>query len=354
MRVTYLYPRRKRLSFTLIAKKHVEQLRKRGYEVHEADIHMFSSADLSDVTLVHPMFYPLIDSPRRYKILIKYGKKLVGFDVCDTSKITPLAAYIANLFDTVIVPTRYCRDVYKASGVMTDIRVLPHGIDDVFLREPREPRDPDVRKIHDLRGTKILFFLWHSGFRKGADVVAEAFARLVKEFRDVYLIVKIAGIWDPLLQYMFNIPNVKIFNKWLSDDDLVDLYDSVDIVVCPSRGGGFELNALEALARGKVTIVSSWGAFNDYCRECLRVSSRGTIDLFLGDRIAKAIHDGKGVDPDPNDLYMKLRMALYTLDTYKKRFERLAQFVRKNYTWDKVGNHLSEIIESVATKATLT
>jgi len=347
MRVTYLYPKRKRLSFTIVAERHIEQLRKRGVEVHEADIHAFTSKDLSDVTLVHPIFYPLIDSPFRYKLLIRYGNRLAGFDVCDTDRITPLAAYVANLFDLVIVPTSFCARVYKSSGVMTRVEVLPHGIDSEFLREPREPRDPDVRKVYELRGTKILFFLWHSGMRKGADVVAEAFARLVKEFRDVYLIVKIAGLWDPLLQFMYSIPNVKIFNKWLSTDDLVDLYDSVDIVVVPSRGGGFELNALEALARGKITVVSSWGAFDDYCKLCERVRSRKALDLFLGDRVAKTIHCGKGVDPDPNDLYVKLKYAIEHRDLLEVKYRRLAEDVRRNYSWDRVGERLYSLVKSL-------
>jgi len=342
--ITYLYPMRKRVSFTLIARRHVEQLRKRGLEVHEADIHHFGDDDIGELTLVHPIFYPLISAPFRYKTIIRRSRRLIGFDVCDTDRISELAAYVANLFDLVVVPTRFCREVYRRSGVYTDIEVLPHGVSDAFLRPPREPVDPDVRRIAELKGRKILFFLWHSGMRKGAELVAEAFARIVKEFRDVYLIVKLAGILDPFVQYMYAIPNVKLFNKWLDEESLVDLYDACDIVLVPSRGGGFECAALEGLARGKVVIVSQWGAFDDYCRECLRVGSRGTVDLFLGDRAAKRIHCGRGVDPDPDDLYQKLRYALMMYDVVKKRYERLSEFVRRHYSWDRIGEKLYQIV----------
>ena len=345
MKLTYMYPMRKRVSFTLIAKKHIAQLRKRGVEVVEADIHSFTPRQLSPLTLVHPVFYPLIDSPQSYRTIIRHADCLVGFDVCDTDKISPLAAYVANLFDLILVPTSWCKQVYQRSGVISRVDVLPHGVDEVFLREPREPKDPDVKKIHEMKGRKILFFLWHSGFRKGADVVAEAFARLVKEFNDVYLIVKIAQLWDPLLQYMFHLPNVVIFNKWLSDEDLVDLYDACDIVVCPSRGGGFELNALEGLARGKIVIVSQWGAFDDYAKECLRVASKSTIDLFLGDHIAKTIHCGKGVDPDPVDLYNKLKLVLGLYDSFKAKFERLSIIVKRAFTWDAIGERLFKMLK---------
>jgi len=343
-RITYLYPRRKRVSFTIVARKHIKELRKRGLGIHEADIHAFIKDDVGELTLVHPVFYPLIDSPINYKTIIRYSKKMIGFDVCDTDRITPLASYVANLFDLIIVPSSFCKEVYKRSGVFTDIEVLPHGVDDVFLREPREPRDKDVKRIYELKGRKILFFLWHSGFRKGADVVADAFSRLVKEFDNVYLIVKLAGILDPFVQFLYNIPNVILFNKWLDDEDLVDLYDACDIVVVPSRGGGFELNALEGLARGKIVIVSQWGSFDDYCKECLRCGSKKTVDLFLGDTIAKTIHCGRGVEPDSQDLYQKLKYTLTMYDIVKKKYESLQRIVRTQYTWDKVGNRLYNII----------
>ena len=345
MRIAYLYPRRKRVSFTLVAQKHIEQLRKRGVEIHEADCNVFSESDVYPVTIFHPILYPLASSPRKYRVLMRRADKLIGFEVCDTDHISPLSAYVCSQFDLVILPTRFCANVYKGSGVMTKIDVLPHGISNTFLREPRVPKDKDVKKIYDLRGKKILFFLWHSGFRKGADVVAEAFSRLVKLYKDVYLIVKIAGVWDPFLQYMFNIPNVKVFNKWLSEDDLVDLYDSVDIVVVPSRGGGFELNALEGLARGKIVIVSDWGAFYDYCYQCLRVRTRTKIDLFMGDKRAKLIHDGKGVDPDPNDLYAKLKFAVENMELLRVKYRGLMRTVRTHFTWDRIGDKLYSLIK---------
>jgi len=343
-RITYLYPKRKRVSFTIVAKKHIKELRKRGLDVHEADIHSFGSLDIGELTLVHPIFYPLIDSPRNYRMILRYADKTIGFDVCDTDRISHLASYVANLFDCVIVPSTFCKEVYRRSGVFIDIEVLPHGVDDVFLREPREPKDHDVKKIHELKGRKILFFLWHSGFRKGADVLADAFSRIVKEFNNVYLIVKLAGILDPFIEFLYHIPNVILFNKWLDEESLVDLYDVCDIVVVPSRGGGFELNALEGLARGKIVIVSQWGSFNDYCKECLRVSSKKTIDLFLGDVVAKTIHCGRGVEPDPQDLYQKLKYALTMYDVVKKKYETLQRIVRTQYTWDKVGDRLYNII----------
>ena len=247
-RITYLYPIQQRVSFTLIAKKHIRLLRDLGLEIREADIHSFKPEDLSKVTLVHPILYPLVSNPKTYRTLLRYSDKLIGFDVADTDKMSPLACYVLSQFDLVLVPSEYIKKVYFNSGVVTRVEVLPHGIDDAYLRESREPKHPKLQEIAKLNGTKFLFFLWHSGYRKAADIVAEAFANLVKQEPNVYLIVKMARNPDPFTQFLLTIDNVIIINEWLNEDDLVDLYDVCDVVLVPSRGGGFELNALEALA----------------------------------------------------------------------------------------------------------
>jgi len=347
MRIAYVYPKKQRVSFNIVARQHIEQLRKRGYDVVEVDINDPFAEIPVKRALVHPIFYPLAGHPAFYRRVLRSTEALIGFDVCDTDKISPLAAYIASQFDCVAVPTSFCKRVYGRSGVMSRVEVVPHGINKEFYREPRETRDPDIKKIASKRGFKILFFLWHSGFRKGADVVAEAFARLVKERQDIWLIVKLAGLIDPFTQYMFNIPNVILINKWLDSESLVDLYDIADIVVVPSRGGGFEINALEALARAKPTIVSDWGSFLDYCRVCYKVKSRNHIDLFVGDKTAKVIHDGKGVDPDPRELYAWLKYVIENYEQERKKFEDYRRIVLQVYSWDRIGLLLDKIIRTI-------
>jgi len=343
--ITYLYPIKQRISFTLIAEKHIKQLRDRGINVRVADIHNFRDEELSHVTLVHPILYPLISSPKHYRRLYKHCEKLIGFDVADTDKLSPLAAYVVSTFDLVFVPAHFIKLVYLRSGALTRIEVLPHGVDDIFFREAREPKHEKIREIQRLKGTKFLFFLWHSGYRKGADVVAEAFTRLAKENSNVYLIVKMCRNPDPFVQFLLANDRTIILDEWLSEDDLVDLYDVCDVVLVPSRGGGFELNALEAMARGKITIVSDWGAFNDYAKNCVRVTSKGVVDLFIGDRRAKVIHSGKGANPDPQDLYEKMKYVLLMKSTLEKRFKKMSKFVKNNYTWNVVGEKLFNYIK---------
>ncbi|GAI45429.1 unnamed protein product, partial [marine sediment metagenome] len=72
--------------------------------------------------------------------------------------------------------------------------------------------------------------------------------------------------------------------------------DSCDIIFVLSRGGGFELNALEGLARGLVVITSDWGAIREYAEPyALIVKSTGKKVKPLTEN---PIHQGYGADPE--------------------------------------------------------
>lgn len=343
MRVTYVYPKNKRVSFTVIAKKHIELLRGRGIEVNEVDAHAFGERDVAETTLVHPLFYTVFDAPAALRVLRRRASYLIGFDVADTDHISCRAAAYATVFDVVAVPSSWSQRVFSRSGVATKVVVLPHGVSDAFLREPREPRNELVRRVASMRCFKFLFFLWHSGYRKGADVLAEAWAK-AKIWDRACLIIKIADLYDPFLDYFRFLSNVHIVSGWLSEDDLVDLYDVVDAVVVPSRGGGFELNALEALARGKPVIVSSWPAFDDYCRQCLRVRSRRMVEVFGPYDVASRVHDGRGVDPDPADLAEKMKYVVNAYDDVLRRYRPIFEYVRREYNWKRIGDRLEKLV----------
>ena len=344
-RITYIYPIKHRVSFQFVAKKHIELLRKYGIEVQEVDEKNIDVDKLDPVTVIHPIFYILYGNHAQLlRKILKKVDHLIGFEVCDTSHITPLASYTASQFDVVVLPSTWCKEVFAKSGVMTRLEVIPHGIDDVFLRDDIEPKDEDVKNIRELKGFKVLFFLWHSGYRKGADIVANALARLNRKYHNVYLIVKMVDILDPLMRFLMFVPNTIFIMKWLSKEDLVALYDSVDLVIVPSRGGGFELNAIEALARRKPVIVSEWGSFNDYCSECIKAKTRRWVKIFELDALTKHIHDGLGCEADPIDLAEKIEYVMNNYDEVLKHYEPIFERVRREYTWDRVGEKLYNLI----------
>ena len=353
--LVYFYPMYKTHSFTYVAKQHIAYL-KQFYKIHEADEIVLDTMRWNSRKniVLHPPLYFLaghnwetyLQKKHRIKRLFENAKTLIGIEVADTDRISDLAVQILNRFDAIVVPSEFCRQVMFFSGVQTDVYVVPHGVNPAFLTEDTSIRSESMRKLLSLKEERdyifVLFFLAHSGFRKGADLVYEAMKRIQAEYKNVILVVKRTDLIDPLLPPLRRLRMIEL-SGWFSDRELRELYDVCDIVLCPSRGGGFELNALEGIARGKPTIVTSAGCFMDYIQYTIPVKVKEKVKLF-GDNI---IHVGNGFTADIDDLTAKIAKVIDNLDKYKRKFEEYAKIVRKEYTWENTGKKLVNVIKHV-------
>jgi len=272
---------------------------------------------------------------RRLSTLRSLGGKLGGFDVADSDRLSPRAVDVANQVDLIIVPSTWATHVYRNSGVHVPVEVLPHGLSDAFLAPKSEPQSREVRRLMRLkrqRGAKlVLFQLVHSGYRKGADIVERVMRRIQEARRDVWLVVKRGVGVDPYLLALRRLRMVEVAG-WLDDLSYVGLYDACDVVLCPSRGGGFELPALEAVARGLPTLVPDAGCFRDYARWAVPVRVARHVRVLPGN----PIHVGMGFEVDPDDLYDRLVDVLDHLDDYRAKAERERERVARKYSWGRV------------------
>jgi len=344
-RIAYFKPITIKVSFTVVADKYIDALRTLGYDVDVYDLskpHVLE--DEYDTCILHPALYSFSKYPRTWRKILRRCREWLAFDVCDSDHISPIASYILSMFDRVAVPSNFCKWVYERSAVTSEVHVIPHHLDEAFCRDDIEPRRDLPCVLKHVNVPKFLFFLWHSGWRKGADVVAEVWGRYTKE-REGVLIIKRTKHYDPFLSFFDGMKNVCIYDAWLSTEDLVALYDSVDIVLVPSRGGGFELNALEALARGRIVITSEWYPIKEYCKECIKVKSRGKAKVFPSNTVEGLLHDGFGVDPDPDDMFNKLIDVVENLDRYREIFSKAKERVRKEYSFEKIVDKLYKFVE---------
>jgi len=346
-RIMYLRPINRKVSFSVVSDRYSKALKEAGYHVVDNDVTKPVVPDERfDICIMHPILYPMTKYPRTYRRILQKCEEWIGFDVSDSDHLSPLAAYVISLFDRVAVPSKFCAAVFDKSAVTSKIYVVPHHLSDEFMRDDIETDNAIIKALKSMKVTKILFFLWHSGYRKGADIVAEAWARIAKKV-DAILIVKRTSHYDPMLEFFYNLPNVIVINEWLSTKDLVALYDAVDIVVVPSRGGGFELNALEALARGRIVITSEWYPIQEYCEPCIKCKSRGRVKIFPSNTAEGLLHDGYGIDPDPNDFTEKLLYAIEHKDDLLPRFEEYKHVIREKYSFDSIKSSLIDFVEGV-------
>jgi len=365
--IIYAYPLFQKGSFNKISQYHISHLRN-YFKIHEMDCDQL--VDLLNTLMwtspkniiLHPLFYPILGSPERIKTnwseilgnFFNVSKKLIGIDTTDSDRISKNAVIVANNFDLIIVPSTWAKESYKKSRVKTRIEVIPHGVSDIYFKCNVHIKNEKLKKILELKRKRkyiyILFFLLHSGYRKGADLVFKSMIKVQHKYKDVVLVVKRGDLVDP---HMYNLRKLRCIEiaGWISEEDLVALYDMCDIVLCPSRGGGFELNALEALARGKPVIVPHDGCFLDYIDLCIpvRISKRPIV------LVGNNVHVGRGHEVDLDDFTEKI---MDTIEAAKSTspdsrvvqeniFSKYQKIIKKKYSWKVVCEKLRRVLERV-------
>lgn len=407
-RLVYVYPMGKKQSFNIVAKHQIKFFNEkylvdkgmtfdRYVEIQELDWSEVSG-EMSDVSnwkekrniLLHPFLYPFtskesfLDNARNFARLLVAKNKIGGFDVADSDKISDIAVELINKIDLILTPSTFSRDAYINSGVKPEIvQILPHGLDDYFLmdnvdignedlsngegegeaegegedNENIDYKDNDVEKtfnkLRELRKkgkVLILYFVLHSGYRKGADLVEKVINRVEKKLKDdgseneICLVIRSKSLkyFEHMSSEINKNKNVVLVDEWLSNKDLVKLYDLCDICLVPSRGGGWEMNAMEAASRGLVTLAPNAGCFLDMKDYLIMVDV--DKDKIIKPLPQNPIHIGNGYEIDMNNFESKLLDVINNLGKYKETFESRSFEVRKKYSWRVIVNQLDDVL----------
>jgi glycosyltransferase involved in cell wall biosynthesis len=348
----YVYPQYKNMSFTLIAEKHIEYLSKyvKVQKIMEEALDSLSWLQKRKI-LLHPILYVTIGDRlelfpiryRRLRSLLKVKDKIGGFETCDSDRISELAVNILNKFDLVFVPSNFAKEVFLNCGVESKVEVLPHGVSNSFFEDSKPITNKSLLKLKEIKEKNnailVLYFLLHSGFRKGADLAYKAMEIVQYSFPYVFLVVKRASFADSYMEQLKKLKMIEIVG-WFNEEELKQLYDLCDILIVPSRGGGFELNALEGMARGLPTIVPNNGCFKDYSEYAITYPANKRVEVLPNN----PIHVGMGFECEPIDLATSIIKVVGDLEKYKKEAKLHVKEIKEKYSWDKIGEKLYNVL----------
>jgi len=179
-------------------------------------------------------------------------------------------------------------------------------------------QEEDIRQRYNLQKPFVLY-TGGIDWRKNIEGLIRAYAQLPVELRAKYQLAIVCNIQteeqeklDELARNSGLDADELVLTGFVSDNDLVVLYNLCRLFVFPSWHEGFGLPVLEAMSCGKAVIGSN-------------VSS---IPEVIGDE--KALFDPRSDE----DIASKLKLAL-TDDMFRGALERQALQQAQKFTWDK-------------------
>jgi glycosyltransferase involved in cell wall biosynthesis len=173
------------------------------------------------------------------------GQKAVMFTMWETSHLPTSFRENFHEFDTLIVPSMQNLELF--SQYHDNVKYVPLGVDTDRWRYVERT----------MPTTRFNFLISGRGLRKGADLAYKAFREVFpegswpKDMPAPYLIMK-----SPRPEDYYG-ERVETVTGYLPSDAEVNLYAQAHCYLGPSRGEGFGLQPLQAIAQGLPTILTN-------------------------------------------------------------------------------------------------
>lgn len=175
-----------------------------------------------------------------------------GREIAHRLRVRAAAAFAA----AIVVPSEATRRdlAEQHPDVAGRIRVVPHGVDPLFLAPPGTEGDAAGIRRLGLEGRRFLLAVGSARPRKGVETLLEAFAAYREAGGDRLLVVTGPG------RAPASPPAGVRWLGWVEDSLLLAAYRGADALVYHSLNEGFGLPPLEAMALGLPVVAAAAAA----------------------------------------------------------------------------------------------
>jgi hypothetical protein len=296
--------------------------------------------------------------PRRPPVAVVYGQAdafhsnrgryKVGYTMLEVDGFPPDWVRQAARMDEVWVPSAFNRDGFLRSGLKRPIHVMPLGVDTHHFH-------PAVTAHPNPLGEYVFLSIFEWGERKDPWLLLQTFNQAFSADEPVRLVCKIMNR-DPMVRVKEEIRRLRLdpaggrisylFNLEFPHEQLGSLYRSADCFVAASRGEGWDMPLMEAMACGLPAIATDWGAHTEFASEriayLLRV--RGTVPA-----VAKCPYYAGYCwgDPDPEHLRHLLRHVYEHRDEARDRGSLAAHEMAEHWTWQQAAGRIGDRLQAI-------
>jgi glycosyltransferase involved in cell wall biosynthesis len=228
-------------------------------------------------------------------------------------------------FPLVIVPSHQNQELF--SRYHPNVAFVPLGVDPAVWHPEKRPEV----------GATFRFLIGGSGPRKGTDLAHKAFRAAFPTTSQ--------GEPTPVLVMKspraegFHGPNIEVIGGRIPAAAEVDLYASAHCYLQPSRGEGFGLQPLQALAQGCPTILTAAHGHDAFAHLGIGIPATPTPASYFiyGDA-------GEWWEPDFDALVDQMRWVYHHYDEARGRAAHAAEVIAAEFTWANTAARFADAI----------
>lgn len=266
----------------------------------------------------------------------------IGYNVWETTKYPDDFFHKILKYDEFWVPSQWQKDNLIKQGYPSHkVFVVPEGVDgDVF--KPAEEKKEKSEFIF------LLFGRWE--YRKSTKEIIETFCKTFSENEPVKLI---ASVDNPFAQQghrtaeeqlsFFNIShkNIQVVH-FPNRLEYINYLQQGDVFLSCARSEGWNLPLIEAMACGTPSVYSNWGAQLEFAQgKGIPVSVTHEVPASN----QNPYFTGNYIEPDYQDLALKMREAYNNYSTYKEKAILDSKELREKFSWDNAAFSAVMILE---------
>ncbi len=263
---------------------------------------------------------------------------------------------IKDKVDELWVLSQFNREVFTRNGVSRErVHVIPCGVDAGIF----QPEGPVWRP----EGCRNFIFLFVGGaiFRKGADLLWNAYAKAFSSADDVTLVVKDMGASTfytgqslaasmRKASHQPRAPHLMVLSEDTDDAKLASLYRGSNMLVLPYRGEGFGLPLAESLACGRPVITTSEGPAREFCppEASYFVPAKMVEFPSAESQLGPMTGPLAGFEPDLDALATSMRYAFDHPEEISRGALAASEKVRSALNWERITGLMIERIRLLA------
>jgi len=261
------------------------------------------------------------------------GKYRVGYSMLEVTGIPADWVEQANALDEIWVPSHFNLETFRDSGVDRPINVMPLGVDINYFNPFINSRKQGSRYVF------MSVFEW--GERKAPEILLKAYNQEFSSSDDVLLLLKVINN-DPAVNIERQVeamrlradraPVMVVLNQNVPSYQMGSLYCSSDCFVLPTRGEGWGMPTLEAMACGLPVISTPWSAQTEFFNE--EVGYPIEVKRMIPAVAKCPYYEGfEWADPDVDHLASLMRHVYENPGESRARGLRASISAREKWTW---------------------